>query len=228
MSYDSKPDEAILNNVAWCNAIADSHGIATHRQKSVWHCDHPMPPFYPNIITLSKDAQIDKLIKTIDSRLAPGWGIKDSFGNLDLSGKGFSLAFDANWYCRIPSPITNLKSSLAVNAVKTQSDLDRWVKAWGEEQRIFTSPLLQNTAVELILAEHNGRVVSGLATNQSGKSVGISNVFGLPNGILDCVADVARRHPEKVLVGYGDKEEIEILSTIGFREIGNLRVWLRR
>jgi hypothetical protein len=100
--------------------------------------------------------------------------------------------------------------------------------AWGEEKEIFNPLLLARDAIELVYVERDGEVVSGLATNQSGDSVGISNAFGQPDDILDCVELVAQRHPMKGIVGYGSEYEVEALLEFGFQEIGDLRIWLRR
>lgn len=81
--------------------------------------------------------------------------------------------------------------------------------------------------IELIYVERDGEIVSGMATNQSGDSVGISNSFGLANDLLSCVAYIAETHPMKGIVGYGSKAEVAHLSNISFDEIGDLRVWLR-
>ena len=87
--------------------------------------------------------------------------------------------------------------------------------------------MLENNSIELVYVERGGEMVSGLAMNQSGDSVGISNAFGSLEDIVCCVALVSRRYPMKGIVGYDGKAEVVALSDIGFKEIGNLRVWLR-
>lgn len=221
--------EAVSNNAVWCDAIAASHRISANWNDSVWFTEHPMPPLYPNIITLRSGDLIDECIDTIDTRLSLKWGVKDSFSELELDGKGFTLAFEAHWFCRIPEQnVTETYSDgFHLKTVKTQSDLDRWIAAWGEGDRIFNLSLLKNTDIELIYLERDGNVVSGLVTNHSGDSIGISNMFGESNDILGCVSLVAETHSSKGIVGYDGKAEVVALSNVGFQEIGNLRVWLR-
>lgn len=221
--------EAVFNNAVWCDAIAASHGISANWNESVWLSEYPMPPLYPNIVTLRSGTLIDEQIDAIGTQLALGWGIKDSFSDLELEGKGFALAFEAHWYCRPPNQhFSELKSSgFQPESVHTQSELNRWVAAWGEGNGIFNASLLENKTIELLYVERDGKVVSGLATNQSGDSVGISNAFGPPEDILCCVASVVERYPMKGIVGYDGKAEVVALSKIGFNEIGDLRVWLR-
>lgn len=221
--------EAVSNNAAWCDAIASSHNVPTNWNESVWLSKHLMPRFYPNIITLKNDSVIDKEIDSITPVLPSGWGIKDSFAVLNLGSNGFSVAFEALWYCRVPTNgvIENFKQHHQVQTVKTQLELNRWASAWGDGTDIFNAALLEKQCVELMYVEHHNNIVAGLATNLSGYSVGISNAFGSPNELLSCVASVIEKNPDKGLVGYGDQTEMALLSKIGFRNIGDLRVWER-
>ncbi len=222
--------EAVSNNAAWCNAIAASHGISANWYKSVWLSEHPMPPLYPNIITVKSGALVDDHIDTVGPNLRSGWGIKDSYSELELEGHGFALAFEAQWYCRLPNQhLTEMKNpDFQLKTVRTPSELNRWVAAWGEADGIFNFSLIENNAIELVYVERDGEVVSGLATNQSGDSVGISNAFGPLDDVVCCVASVAGRHPTKGIVGYDGRVEVVALSKIGFKEIGHLRVWLSK
>ncbi len=221
--------EAISNNAAWCDAIASSHNVPTSWNESYWMSKHPMPRFYPNIITLKSDTAIDNQIDIIKPQLPSGWGIKDSFAELDLHSNGFSPAFDAHWYCRVPTNgiIDNFKRQHHVHTVKTQLELNRWASAWGDGTDIFNAALLEKQCVELLYIEHHNNIVAGLAINLSGHSVGISNAFGSPNELLSSVASVIEKNPDKGLVGYGDQTEMALLSKIGFRNIGDMRVWER-
>ena len=221
--------EAVLNNVAWCNAVAASHRLSTTQNESVWLSEHPMPPLYPNIISLKARALINDYIDTISPQLPSGWGIKDSYGDLELEGEGFAVAFEAQWYCRLPNQGTAavIKSDSLVNTVQPINELDQWIATWGEGDGILNSTLLENKAIKLVCVERDGRVVSGLAMNQSGDSIGISNLFGPFEDIACCIASIVRSYPMKGIVGYGSKAELVALSKIGFNEIGNLRVSLR-
>ena len=220
--------EAVSNNAAWCDAMAASHGIATKCDESVWSSEYPMPSFYPNIVTLRRGILLDEIIDTIAAQLSVGWGVKDSFCELKLETRGFTLAFEARWYCCLPRQFVINEScqKVQVKTVKNKVDLNRWVIAWGDGEEIFHSALLKDSSVELLYVECDGEVVSGVATNQSGASVGISNSFGRDDDLLGCIASIVKKNPQKGIVGYGDKAEITTLSKVGFEEIGDLRVWL--
>lgn len=221
--------EAISNNAAWCASIAAAHSTPSLRSESAWVCEQPMPPLYPNIVTLRSDANIDKLITQLDPKLPAGWAIKDSFKNLDLENKGFSAALEACWYCCDSDAVKNdnKRGSAKITNVSNPSELFRWVEAWGEKSEIFRPSLLLDKSVELLYVENNGDIVAGLATNLSGQSVGISNVFGTNEGILQCIHSIGKKHSSKTIVGYGDIAETIFLSKIGFRTIGELQIWIR-
>lgn len=221
--------EAVSNNAEWCDAMAVSHDIATKRDESVWSSEHPMPSFYPNIVTLRRGVVVDKVIDSISPQLSAGWGVKDSFGELNLESRGFKLAFEARWYCCLPGQNLIIENSqkIQVKRVKNQAELKRWVDAWGDGDGIFNPSLVRNSAIELLYVELDGEVVAGVATNESSVSIGISNSFGRDDMLIGCIATVIEKNPLKGIVGYGDKAEITALSKIDFKEIGDLKVWLR-
>jgi len=188
-----------------------------------------MPQFYPNLITLDSGASVDEHISTIDSAAPRGWGIKDSYKELMLNDRGFKPVFEAVWYCRLSNqnhswPKSN---SPATKSVTEKASLERWASAWGEGPEIFKPTLLENHEVDLVYIERDGAITGGLAANLSGKSVGISNTFGEPTDILDCIHSIAKAHPDRGMVGYGDEAEMAMLAKVGFQELGELRVWLR-
>ena len=221
--------EAVFNNAAWCDAMAASHNISTQFDDSVWSCEHPMPPYYPNLITLRNGIQVEQIISALAPKLSSGWGVKDSFNELELEGQGFKIAFEASWYCCLPKQIVATENSqiVQVKRVRNQTELNRWVDAWGDGCGIFNSSLLENSFIELLYVEIEDEIVCGLATNQCDSSVGISNLFGEKDTLLGCIKDLINRFPLKGIVGYGDKDEATRLLKIGFEEIGDLRVWLR-
>ncbi len=223
-------NEAVLNNAALCDAVAASHGISTNWNESVWFSEHPTPPRYPNIITIKRGSLVDEQINVVRPQLPLSWAIKDSFSELELKDDGFAIAFDAHWYCRMPNQKTSEKttSDLHLETVKTQSELDQWVSAWGEEDGIFNLSLIENDAIELVYIRREGTIVAGMATNQSSDSIGISNAFGQQNDMLLCADLVAEKHLQHGIVGYGDEAEVAALSEVGFKEIGDLRIWVRK
>ena len=221
--------EAIKNNAVWCDAMATSHGLSPRWTKTAWVSDLPVPPMYPNIVTLNHGADVEKLILEVDQSLPQRWGIKDSYKELDLRELGFAVAFEAQWYCRAPDTAlaNSFNAQLNVLSVRGQADLKRWVATWGENTDIFKMSLLDNPTIELIYIEHEGQVIAGMATNQSGGSTGISNLFGSDDGIAGCIAHIVKNNPSKGIVGYGGETEVTSLAKLGFNRVGDLQIWLR-
>ncbi len=233
--------EAIANNAEWCNAIAASHGIQAQWKNGCWFSEKPMPPFYPNLVTVTKNADVSYELKAINHQGLHGWGIKDSYKTLDLTGHDFSVAFEAQWYGRPPGqsalidasdkPRTGLRkftsSESGVQQVMNPTQLVRWVEAWADSAMVFKDTLLSNRSVELLYTTEESETVSGLAMNISGQCVGISNLFGTTDGILRCIEHIVDQYPNRGVVGYGDEDEVARLSAADFVVLGELLVWVR-
>lgn len=221
--------EAIINNANWCDAMAAAHGVATDLTDDVWFTSYGMPSFYPNVITLQKGIQINRLVESISQKLPAGWGVKDSFDDLGLDGLGFRSALRAHWYCRPPGKYQpkRKKPKYDIKIVNNVADLQCWVSGWGLGDGIFNTSLVADGCVQLMYATQGCEVVSGLAINHSVNSVGISNIFGAEDALLECLDTVVGAHSMKGIVGYGDESEIAALSGFGFEKIGDLRIWLK-
>lgn len=231
-------DEAIDNNVAWCDAIARAHDRAPSLDAARWRCDAPMPPFHPNLITRDRHADVAEDLRDLVATLPSGWGVKDSHRALDLSASGFDAVVDADWYAC--TDLARLAAAAAGNAdtdadaaiatVDDEEGLARWIAAWGnsseEGARIFDAALLAREDVAFHALERGGRIVAGLVANRSGRVDGISNLFGAPSELGRCLAHVARGG--RALVGYGDAAELSTLRVFGFHALGPLRIWIRR
>ncbi len=240
-TYKSAIASAVRNNAAWCSAVAASHGLESELCSDVWLCRYPMPPFYPNLITLQPVVDADCWLDQLSSDLPGGWGIKDSFSTLSLCGDSYVQLFDAHWYYRsaiTAALITDQAPQQGlpfVAEVKSDSELELWEFAWSGEprsdHRIFLPALSGNSAIRFIYAAdstHDSQWEAGLIVNTSGSVAGISNLFGTTEGIKLCVAYAANLYPHKDLVGYGSAEELTMLSGIGFVRLADLQVWLHR
>lgn len=82
------------NNAAWCDVVCRSHGVSTRLEDDAWTSQTRTPPFYPDAVSLVRDASVEKLLARIDS--SAGCSIKDSFASLDLSEHGFRVLFESH------------------------------------------------------------------------------------------------------------------------------------
>ncbi|MGI9324903.1 MAG: hypothetical protein ACR2PZ_06770 [Pseudomonadales bacterium] len=223
-------EQAIGNNVQWCAAVGRAQGVASEIQPRAWISKRPMPLLYPNLITLKPIAEIDDELQQLQGQLPSGWGIKDSFSSLQITDRGFKVAFDAHWYVRAPEAVWpgGLENDDVVFVVETSLELDEWTFAWGRSQgnATFPAPLLSDPGIDFVFVRRAGEVVAGLVANLSDQVVGVSNGFGAAADLLGCIQSLAQRYPNRAIVGYGSSLELATLETVGFTALGDLRVWL--
>jgi hypothetical protein len=219
MLKDGLLDAAVLMNAAWCEAVASAHGRPSRRTAAAWICDGPMPPYYPNAVTL---------VPGLDAAaLPPGLGaVKDSFADLDLAVAGLAPLFEAVWIGRPAGPPPPTPPA-TVRAVADAAALARWAAAWGPEgAAIFVPALLADPRVTLLAAEApDGAIVGGLAALGGAAAIGVSNAFGPPEAVAACVARLAGTGLP--LVDYEPPDGVAARAALGFRPLGPLRVWAR-
>jgi len=228
---------AALNNAEWCDAVCAAHGVAGVVTRDVWLQKEPGPPYYSNAVTLSRDgttAQIEA-VEALAAARPEGFSVKDSFSTLDLSGRGFSILFEAEWLWLDPS--TPLPSAdEAWERVASDEALIAWEAAWAEssprENRVFPPALLADERIAFLGVRRGDRFVAGAIANRStGDVCGFSNFFAPGEATAhfrkDAVAAVRAFATGRPLVGYDRGEEREGLMALGFEPIGGLRVWLR-
>lgn len=235
---DSRSDStwltlAVEDNVAWCDAVLGARGAAGQLSDSCWICADVAPPYYPNLITRQRNARIDEPLTELCQRLPAGFGVKDSFADLDLAPLGFRVIVDACWYLREAAPVPGwpgvdpAQSAATVRVARNESDLAGWVNAWGQTPDgapVFAPRLVMEPKIQFLSVATDAGI-AGLIAHDHGGVVGVSNAFGSAAGILMCLERVSVEHPGSAMVGYGDPDELGMLAESGFRGLGNLRVW---
>jgi hypothetical protein len=223
---------AALNNAEWCAAMSRSHGVHGEFGPQAWTTPTRTPPYYPDAVTLVPGADSAALAARIDTA-TPGASIKDSFADLDLTGVGFQVLFEAQWIHRPASaPVT--ASDLAWDVADAPETLAAWALAWdgGDGSTELFRPELLDDPATFVLAGRSadGHVVAGAVASRSDHVVGISNVFALDGGadaawpmVLEAVHWL---FPALPVVGYERGEDLETAVSHGFAPVGPLRVWL--
>ena len=237
----NKLGKAISNNNGLYEEIFGSQNIKSQKTDSIWYALEKTPPFYSNLVTLSKDWNPDEIFKTIDLNYEKEkweeWSIKDSFAVLDLNSYGFEKLFNAQWIYLESSkfiPLVNTKK-LRYEIVKNEEVLSAWRIAWDSNEKIgkeiFNSKLLDNPKVHFIAGYDEHQIVSGCFVNKTDDVLGISNFFA-PNddiqywsGIVSFIFDSIERSD---ILGYEQNELSAKLQVLGFEKIGNLAVWLKK
>jgi hypothetical protein len=238
--------QAIHNNAVWCDTICRAHGIPGEFHTHVWLNRKPVPPYYPNAVTLSGKPGIADQMRAIQNLIgdesSAGLAVKDSFDLLDLAPFGFHALFEAMWIWRAPlMPIpTTISDRIQFTIVQQPDELAQWETAWAgfpanekltPEKRIFLPYLLADRDVMFIAAYRDQQLVGGAIANCTGDVVGISNQFA-PSGEAaiywtGCIATMMSKYPDRPIVGYERGTDLELAQRLGFEAIRPLRVWVR-
>jgi hypothetical protein len=241
----SQVEQAAFNNAYWCNAVCRAHGIPGEFHKHMWLNRGQVPPFYPNVVTLSGNEGMVEQLTLIQElkghNITGSLGVKDSFCTLDLAPSGFHLLFEAHWLWRAPSqPCTeSAVPGIKWAVVGDQAELTRWELAWNNLTdhsssvplvRIFLPSLLTDTDIAFIAAYQNEDIVAGAIANRTSGVVGLSNVFVRHDDPTrfwaGCLAKIIDIFPGLPVVDYGSGNDLVIAQSLGFNEMGPLRIWV--
>jgi hypothetical protein len=223
---------AARNNAEWCAVMSRSHGLAGAFGPQAWTAPARTPRYYPDAVTLVPGADPGALVARIDTA-TPHASVKDSFADLDLSGAGFHVLFEAQWIHR-PAREPALAPAFAWDVAGDPETLRAWALAWGDgagTASLFRPELLHDPATFVLAGRSaRGRVVAGAVASRSDDVVGISNVFapdGGPDAAWPVVLEAVHRlFPELPVVGYAHGEDLTAALRHGFEPVGPLRVWL--
>jgi hypothetical protein len=224
-------DQAVRNNALWCEAVLRARGISSRWAGSFWLAAERAPTYYPNLITLSEAADIQAGIVELSDRLAPGWGIKDSFSCLELGDQGYSLVMSGSWYAQSEAVPEQPDAPGDVRVVLGAAELAQWLVGWGGGEPdgvpVFPPAMLNTEGVAFIHRIEDHRSVAGLVANLSDEVVGISNLFGAGEQLAACIDQARAFGRRRTLVGYGDHDELALLESFGFVALGPVRIWIR-
>ena len=208
---------AALNNARWCDAVCRAHGHAGRFLSHMWVNAATVPRFYPNAVTLAVgDAALEEQRTTIDilqkSNLPGRWSVKDSFGALDLSRRGFELLFEAQW----------IRGGMPAEGPSTDI-------VWTREERGERLPV-DDPGFAMFKGRRGFKVVAGFMLYRAEHVVGVSNVVAEAADAsavwrsLSLLA--AQTFPSLPLVGYESGDELQAAVNSGFEAGDQLRVWV--
>lgn len=240
-------EQAALNNVLWCDTMCRAHGASGEFHEAVWLNRHPVPRFYPNLVTLTRQRHAAAQVAHVQALAASGlpgrWAVKDSFCELDLAAQSFQLLFEVAWLWRHPSTPRPESHVPGLQWVRLQdaTTLALWEDAWsgnpaGDSStplpRLFLPSLLADPNITFIAALQGSKIIAGAIANRTGPVVGLSNVFVPPEDRLSlwagCVAAAMESFPGLPLVGYESGPELALAEAAGFEKLQNLRVWVHQ
>lgn len=218
---------AVDDNIAWCSRVCSAHASNETRSSSAWVNLAISPPFYPNIITCENGVQnaIDALVpKVRQASPSRRWGIKDSFGDLDLTSQGFKLIVAGNWY----GAAVSSGSSAGWKTVTSPAELSLWEQAWGTHgDTIFPGSLLKDHRTTFWFTGELSAIKAGFISFDTGFSLGLSNWFSVESdsfahiGVLQAAGSASRGLP--IVCWSTDDLPSE---DMGLAKLGPLQVWL--
>jgi hypothetical protein len=242
--YTFLVQQAAHNNAAWCDAVFRAHGLEGRFEPGLWSSEHPAPPFYPNLVTLSPSGisrQLDRVREMTATRPDGPWAVKDSFCRLELAPSGFKLLFNAQWMVR---PARGRSGPAAATGahwrrVSDAAGLRAWEAAWrlSPANRIpeslpamFPPSLLEDSDIAFLAAYSGGGMIAGAVANRAHGIAGLTNVFTPDGGarhIAGCLEAVNESFPGTPVAGYeSDEAVLEVFAVLGFERAGPLRVWV--
>lgn len=242
----SRAEQAARNNAIWCDTVCRAHGFPGEFHDSLWLNRHPVPRFYPNVVTLADEhrsaEQLTHIRDLIAADLPGSWAVKDSFSTLDLAALDFQPLFDATWIWREPSrPIPDAAvAGIRWIRIHDAPELAIWETAWNgspeddpsaPQPRVFLPSLLDDQDIVFIAAYRDQQIVAGAIAHRTGDVVGLSNVFAPAENTVSfwagCVTTAHNCFPGLPLVSYGHGRELAIAQASGFELLLSLRVWVR-
>ena len=224
------------NNADLYQAVFRAHGLPDQRTNAYWSSDAIAPPYYSNMTTLDPDATEEQLVEIgrLTDRLERRAGLKDGFSRLDLGNKGFKLLFSASWIWAEPHRIT-APAPQGWMRIRDAAALDCWENSWKEagsptDANVFTPSLLSDPDMHIYGRSAGRGFDAGCIVSRSPEAAGISNIFsltGTPQAFRDAVSLAAVAFsPNLPLVGYNHGAAVDEMKKLGFKSVGNLRIWL--
>ena len=230
---------AAFNNARWCDAVCRAHGHPGELTDALWLNRAEVPPFYPNVVTLTPEGGARQLEVISELELPGRWAIKDSFATLDLAPLGFEELFSAQW---IQFSSERMAPTTASGArwvqVRDTAALAAWEAAWRGQQgpapthAVFRPGLLEDAGVGIFAAYHEDTLVAGAIAYRAEGVVSLSNTFfaGSRARVLraELLGQLLAAFPGLPLVGYERGDELAAWCALGFEPIGPLGVWLKK
>ena len=184
----------------------------------MWVNAAPVPRFYPNAVTLAVgDTALEEQLTTVEilkkSNLPGRWSVKDSFGTLDLSRRGFELLFEARW----------IRSVMPAEGPSTDI-------VWEREDKGAAGLPFDDPGFVMFKGRRGFKVVAGFMLYRAEDIVGVSNVVAetadAPAVWRALTVMAAQTSPRLPLVGYESGSELQVAVTAGFEAGDELRVWV--
>jgi hypothetical protein len=248
VTHNDRQALAASNNALWCDAVARSHGVVGTFDETAWASPTRTPPYYPDVVTLSPDAEEYDLLARVDD--SDGCSVKDSWGRLDLSLEDFARIVVGEWVwldprTPLPDPRRAAEDSRSWRPLTSAGEMSAWVAAWSSDPEaagILRPSLLEEPGVHVLAAyagsDADGETgtgdaspVAGAVLNVTGEVAGLGNVFTRDGDgprtwreAATCARGLAVGLP---IVGWEAGAGLDAALAAGCEAVGALTVWLK-
>ncbi|HEV8250812.1 MAG TPA: hypothetical protein VGQ15_12640 [Gaiellaceae bacterium] len=219
---------AARNNAEWCDVFCRTHGVAGRLDDDAWSSARRTPPFYPDAVTLVPGAEARGILSRVEP--GPGCSIKDSFGDLDLSGEGVRSPVSGGMAVSKAHP-RRAAATVGDRVGRGARDLGGGVGRVTGGTAVLPPGAGRGGSIA-ILAHYEGRAIAaGAVANRSAAAIGLSNVFSADGDLESAYVGAARaqaRWGSLPVVGYEFGDSLDAARRAGFSTVGGLAVWASR
>lgn len=225
MTIDHRLRAAVDASLTWYDALCALHGVRCGIEEDTWVAYDPPPPLHSVAKTVEPGTPRDRALAAL-APLEHG-SIADSFGDLDLPGRGLELLFEAQWVHR-PAADPGVRLPEGWSVVRTPAALAAW-NARHDTADVLLPGLLDRSSFRVLGRYVEGVPVAGAVTHLCAGVVDLSNVWAVDGSGPDwpeLVRAVSALHPGRDLVGWEEGDALDRAREAGFTAVGPQLVWV--
>ena len=221
---DPRAELAAANNANWYQMLFEVQGLRYQRTAQYFRAIDDPPAYHSRTRLLAPALSANAISVIARESSHRDFGIKDSFGSLDLDRFGIVELFQATWIWH-ERPAQPVDGWIRIGS---SADLEAWEWAWRAggsptDRRQFPSAILDRAEVAVFGRRSDSGFDAGVIANVSADCFGMSNVFGSA-AVGPASALCADFGGERPVVGYERGDDLTEARRVGFEAVGRLRV----
>ncbi|MBN8880816.1 MAG: hypothetical protein J0H73_00680 [Salana multivorans] len=223
-AVDPRLAAAVEASRRWYDAVAELHDLPVRVDDRLWVALAEPPPWHSAVKTLRADVDAAAALGVWGDRT--GGSVADSFGVLDLAGRGFDLLIDATW---VYHPGVTAPWPEPWRVVREPDLLTRWCHRH-DYAGVLPPAVLDRADLHVLARIVDDEPVAGAVVHDAGGAAGMSNLWsvsGVPTeaDVTDVLACAGVLLPGRAVTDYAWDEELAAVLAAGFEPVGPHRVW---
>lgn len=223
---DSRLILAIAASRRWYDDIFTLHHRLASTDGRMWIAESPPPPWHSAVKTLSPDVEIDEVVAAMTGHA--GGSVADSFGNLDLERRGFSLLFEATWVHHAAIAHATWPDGWVV--VQDPILLAEWCRRH-DYSGVLLPEVLESPSFHVLAKIEDGMPTAGAVVHDADAVTGLTNMWTsrellTADDVRQLLACAAVIRPGRGVVDYARGDELDVLVSVGYERLGPQRVWV--